>query len=104
MTTGLNRLDACLPGNRHVRLLWRGHNRISLSPLEPLPAPPNLDAVKTEIERCWPATGLLDVLKEAALRTGFKEQFKTSGDRVILDAATLQRRLLLAFTASAPMP
>ncbi|WP_431324658.1 Tn3 family transposase [Rhizobium sp. YTU87027] len=95
MTTGLRRLDAGLPGNRHVRLLWRGRNRISLSPLEPLPAQPNLDTVKAEIERRWPATGLLDVLKEAALRTGFLEQFRTSGDRVILDPDTLQRRLLL---------
>jgi TnpA family transposase len=95
MTAALRRLNAELPDNRHVRLLWRGQNRIMLSPLEPLPPPPNLGAVKAEIERRWPGTGLLDVLKEAALRTGFLDAFKTSGDRVILDAATLQRRLLL---------
>lgn len=68
------RLNAGLPDNPHVRLLWRGRNRISLSPLEPLPPPPNLDAVKAEIERRWPGTGLLDVIKEAALRTGCLEQ------------------------------
>jgi len=95
MAAALHRLNAGLPGNPHVRLLWRGRNRISLSPLEPLPPPPNLDAVKAEIERRWPGTGLLDVLKEAALRTGCLEAFKTSGDRVILDASTLQSRLLL---------
>uniref|UniRef100_UPI0035E3E22B Tn3 family transposase n=1 Tax=Sinorhizobium psoraleae TaxID=520838 RepID=UPI0035E3E22B len=95
MAAALHRLNAGLPGNPHVRLLWRGRNRVSLSPLEPLPPPPNLDAVKAEIERRWPGTGLLDVLKEAALRTGCLEAFKTSGDRVILDASTLQSRLLL---------
>ena len=38
---------------------------------------------------------LLDLLKEAALDTGFLDAFKTSGERVALDPATLQRRLLL---------
>jgi len=83
-TAGLHRLDAALPGNRQVRLLWRGRNRISLSHPEPLPAPPDLDAVKAEIERRWPATGLLDVLKEAALRTGFLEQFKPGPAAILL--------------------
>jgi len=40
-------------------------------------------------------TGLLDVLKETALDTGFLEVFKTSGDYVRLDPETLHRRLLL---------
>ena len=95
MTTALRHLDAGMPHDRYVRLLWRGQNRICLSPLEPRPTPPNLEAVKSEIERRWPMTGLIDVLKEAALRTGFVEEFKTSGDRVILDPPTLRRRLLL---------
>ena len=38
---------------------------------------------------------LLDMLKEADLRTGFTEAFASSGDRETLDRATLRRRLLL---------
>ena len=38
---------------------------------------------------------LLDMLKEADLRTGFTEAFTSSGDRETLDRATLRRRLLL---------
>ena len=40
-------------------------------------------------------TALIDLLKEAALDTGFLDAFATSGERVVLDPATLQRRLLL---------
>lgn len=40
-------------------------------------------------------TSLLDVLKEADLRVGFTNLFKTVADREILDRSTLQRRLLL---------
>ena len=38
---------------------------------------------------------LLDMLKEADLRTGFTEAFASSGDRETLDRAALRRRLLL---------
>lgn len=60
MSAVLHRLNAGLPDNRHAWPLSHGRNRMSMSPLEPLPPPPNLDAVKAEIERCWPGTGLLD--------------------------------------------
>ena len=40
-------------------------------------------------------TGLIDVLKEADLRIGFTDHFKTLADREILDRQILQRRLLL---------
>jgi TnpA family transposase len=40
-------------------------------------------------------TDLIDVLTETALRTGFLNEFSTSGDRVILDPDTLRRRLVL---------
>ena len=95
MEEELRRLDAELPGNRSVRILWRGANRVSVSPTPPQAEPPGLTAVKAEVARRWPMVALLDLLKEAALDTGFLDAFKTSGERVALDPATLQRRLLL---------
>ncbi len=95
MEKELRLLDTELPDNDHVRIVRRGANRISVSPLKPQPEPPGLDALKAEIERRWPMTGLLDVLKETALDTSFLAAFKTSGERVVLDPETLHRRLLL---------
>src|SRR3546814_17213167 len=40
-------------------------------------------------------TGLLDVLKEAALETGLLEAFETSASRVALPKTALEQRLLL---------
>ncbi len=95
MEEELRRLDAELPNNKSVRIPWRGANRISVSPTPPQPEPPGLTAVKAEVGRRWPMVALLDLLKEAALDTGFLDAFKTSGERVVLAPATLQRRLLL---------
>lgn len=95
MTASLRGLNAQIPTNPTVRVLWRGKNRISITPFEPLPSPPNLDAVKAELERRWPMTDLIDVLMETALQTGFLDGFTTSGDRVILDPDTLRQRLIL---------
>ena len=66
-----------------------------MSPFKPRPDPPNLGALKAEVGRRWPTTGLLDVLKEADLRAGFTDLFVTSASREILDRDTLRRRLLL---------
>ena len=95
METALRRLDAGLPRNRDVGLRWQGRNRIRLSRPAPQPEPPGLTALKAEVLRRWPMTALIDVLKEAVLDTGLLEAFATSGERVVLDAETLQRRLIL---------
>ena len=91
----LRLLNAEIPYNDKVRILWRGENRISITPFQPLPEPQNLQSVKAEIGRRWPMTELLDVLKEAALDTGLLEVFETSATRVALSAGDLDRRLIL---------
>ncbi len=91
----LRLLNTDLPGNDKVRILWRGKNRIRVTPFKPAPEPTSLTAVKAEIVRRWPMTGLLDVLKEAALDTGFLDAFETSASRVALSRSALDRRLLL---------
>ncbi|ASY61231.1 Mobile element protein (plasmid) [Sinorhizobium sp. CCBAU 05631] len=91
----LRLLNETIPRNGKVRLLWRGENRISITPFKPLPEPKGLEAIKGEIGQRWPMTGLLDVLKEAALDTGLLDAFETSASRVALSREALDRRLLL---------
>jgi TnpA family transposase len=88
-------LNETIPGNDKVKLLSRGENRISITPFKPLAEPKGLEAIKGEIGQRWPMTGLLDVLKEAALDTGLLEAFETSASRVALSREALDRRLLL---------
>jgi len=95
MTNALAALDRGTARNPHVRILKRGKGTISLTPLERQPEPAGLLALKGEIGRRWPMTGLLDMLKEADLRIGFTEAFRTVTDHENLPRATLQQRLLL---------
>ncbi|MCW8060534.1 hypothetical protein NMC30_25215 [Agrobacterium tumefaciens] len=97
-------LNETIPRNEKVRILWRGENRISITPFKPAPEPKGLAAIKSEIGQRWPMTGLLDVLKEAALDTGFLDVFETSASRVALPKAVLDQRRCFASMASAPMP
>jgi hypothetical protein len=66
-----------------------------VSPLEPQPEPPNLEALKAELGRRWSMTGLLDILKEADLRIGFTAAFATAAAREATDRDEVRRRLLL---------
>src|SRR3546814_11056201 len=47
-------------------------------------------------------TGLLDVLKEAALDTGLMDAFETSASRVTLSKAALAQRLLMCLYGLGP--
>lgn len=95
MRLALTDLDQGMPKNQKVRLLNRGKRKISITPFEAQEEPQILTALKREIASRWPMTSLLDVLKEADLRVGFTDHFKTVGEREILDRQNLQRRLLL---------
>src|SRR3546814_14229307 len=57
-------LNAHIPQNDKVRLLWRGDNWISITPFKPLPEPKGLASIKSEIGQRWPMTGLLDRSEE----------------------------------------
>lgn len=65
MAVALSQLDRGMPRNPGVRLVPRRRHPIVVRPLEPQPEPPGLGALKVELGRRWPMTGLLDVLKEA---------------------------------------
>ncbi len=90
----LHLLNTTLPDNDKVRLRWSGENPISLTQLTPVPQPPGLGALKAEVARAWPMTGLLDVLKETALDTGFLNGFQTSASREALPPTLRDQRLL----------
>lgn len=77
MGKALSSLNKSILNNKQVRLLAHNKNHISLSPLTEQPEPININRLKGHIQATWPMTGLLDILKEADLRIGFTECFKT---------------------------
>lgn len=95
MSAALAGLNRSLPKDPTVRIGASGKHPISVSPLELQKEPQNVVHLKTEIQERWPNTGLIDVLKEADLRLGFTQCFKTAADRQAIPQNELQRRLLL---------
>jgi hypothetical protein len=93
MVQALQRLDATLGRNPHVRIKPSG--QIGVTPLAAQAEPQHLAALKAEIADEYPMTSLLDMLKEADLRLGFTDAFRTAGSHEQLDRRTLQTRLLL---------
>lgn len=96
MQAALESLNTSLPKDPDVHIRQRGGKaRISVSPLTPQEDPPNLNALKLELGRRWPATSLLDVLKETELRVNFTKSFASSASRTMLDQENISRKLLL---------
>src|SRR4051794_18685026 len=95
LSKALQKPDHGMPRNPGVRLDPRRRHPIVVSPLEAQPEPEGLGAIKAELGRRWPMTGLLDVLKESDLRVGFTEAFATAAAREATDRDEVRRRLLL---------
>ncbi len=95
MEQALKTFNDGLPSNPKVEILNKGKGRIRLSPLEAQPEPTNIGRLKTELIQRWSMTSLLDILKEADLRIGFTDCFKSLASREALDRETIQKRLLL---------
>lgn len=85
-----------LPKNKAVRVLEKGNGWISLSPLGKQVEPRNLRLLKEEMLVRWANTSLLDVVKEAELRIGFTEVFRSATSFESMSRLLLQPRLLLA--------
>jgi TnpA family transposase len=97
MHDGLTKLDNGMPKNSKVRISNKNSKGwITLSPSEAQDEPINLSKIKAEIMKHWPMTNLLDVLKEADLRTNFTDNFKTVASHERLDRDVIQKRLILA--------
>jgi TnpA family transposase len=83
-----------------VELRDRGkQGAIKLTPLEAAPEPKNLRALKTEIRTRWGTVPLIDMLKEAVLRTGCLDQVTGAAGRGDLSREVLAERLLLTVYA-----
>ncbi len=95
MAEGLEKLDRGMPSNSGVKIIRQGKGLIRVSPFEPVTEPLNLKQLKGEINRLWPQTSLLDILKETDLRVNFTRNFKSMGTREIIERESLQKRLLL---------
>ena len=95
MREALSAFDAGLKKNPFVRIGSKSGSWITLTPLDAQPDPPNLTALKTELNALWPMTSLLDMVKETDLRLGFTDVLKSPTSYETLDRAVLQPRLLL---------
>jgi hypothetical protein len=99
MRRELAALNAALPDLAWLAIAERRSGAIRLSPLEAAPEPRNLGRVKKAVQRQWGIVPLIDMLKEAVLRTGcLKVVFPVAG-RGSIDADVLAERLLLAIYA-----
>jgi len=91
----LSTFDAGLQKNPHVRIGPKGGGWITLTPLDAPPEPPNLTALKAELNAIWPMTSVLDMVKETDLRLGCTEALKSPTSYETMERAVLQPRLLL---------
>lgn len=95
MFAALNRLNKSMPKNQKVKLKNTDKNRICITPLDEQPEPQNINRLKGEIQSQWPATSLLDILKESDLQVNFTDCFVTQRTSERIDRAELQKRLIL---------
>jgi hypothetical protein len=97
MMNALDSFDRALPRlSPRVEITQKkGSSWIKVSPLEAQDEPQNLGKLKAEIGRRWAMTSLLDILKEADLRIGFTQHFKSAASRESLEREIVQKRLLL---------
>ena len=98
LRSALGRLDEALRSDSTggVRIITRrGEPWISVPPIAKLAEPPNLAALKSEVERRWGTLDLLEVLKDADFFTGFTDEFASVHTRAVTAGTALRRRLLV---------
>ncbi len=92
----LQEFDSSLPQNKMVKILKKPKGHIKLAKLPEQPKPPQLDLIKQEVFKKWPAVSLLDILKETDLFVNFIDDFIPSGPKEGMNKETIRKRLLLA--------
>jgi hypothetical protein len=99
MRAALDALHDALPGLDWLQIAERREGAIKLSPLDAAPEPRNLRLLKKEIAARWGTVPLIDMLKEAVLRTGCLGAASSAAAHGDLDPGVLAQRLLLAVYA-----
>ncbi|WP_055597804.1 Tn3 family transposase [Streptomyces hirsutus] len=94
---GVQVINACkLPKLPWVSISGKHCNgAIKFTEPEPQKEPKNLRRLKKAIRKKWGTVDLIDILKEAALRTGMLKALAPVGTREAIDEAKLLERLLL---------
>jgi TnpA family transposase len=99
MRTELDALQAVLPECSWLEITERRQGAIKLAPLPAVTEPRNLRKLKNHIRTRWGVVPLIDILKEAVLRTGCLRAITSVADRGTLPEDVLAERLLLAIYA-----
>jgi hypothetical protein len=99
MRAELDALHDALPALGWLQIAGRREGPMKLTPLEAAPEPQNLRQLKKEITARWGTVPLIDMLKEAVLRTGCLDAAASAATRGDLDPGALAQRLLLAVYA-----
>jgi TnpA family transposase len=99
MRRELAALNDALPKLSWLSIQERRSGALRVTPLEAAPEPRNLRRVKKAVLRRWGSVPLVDMLKEAVLRTGCLSVVSSVAGRSGIDQGTLAERLLLAIYA-----
>jgi TnpA family transposase/integrase len=99
MRAELDAVNEALPRLDWLQIAERREGNIKLTPLDAAPEPRNLRQLKKEITARWGTVPLIDMLKEAVLRTGCLNVVTSAATRGDLDPGVLAQRLLLAVHA-----
>ncbi len=98
--TELGALNEALPGLDWLDIRDRGKQcAIRLTDFDAAPEPTNLRRLKADIGTRWGTVPLIDMLKEALLRTGCLQHIAASSGRSDLAPEVLAERLILAIYA-----
>ncbi len=101
MITELEALDAALPKLDWLSIAERASGAITFTKYEAAPEPRNLRRIKAEVQRRWGTVALIDILKEAVLRTGALDEVSAIVGGGTLPPTVLAERLMLAIYAHA---
>jgi TnpA family transposase len=96
MRTELEALHAALPTCDWLSIGERAAGAIKLTPLDAAPEPRNLRRLKQAVQARWGTVPLIDMLKEAVLRTGCLSAVTSVAGHGSLPEHVLAERLLLA--------
>jgi len=99
MYAELDALEQALPAVDWLQITDRRSGAITLSPLDAAPEPGNLRRLKAEVSRRWGAVPLMDMLKEAVLRTGCLAAISALTSRGGIGPDDLAERLMLVIYA-----
>jgi len=98
MADALAELNTVLPSLEWLDITDRASGAIILTRYEAAPEPRNLRRIKAEVQRRWGTVALIDILKEAVLRTDCLNEVSAVAGSGTLRVEVLAERLMLAHT------